>query len=84
MFKRSCDATQTLSARVIDDMLSLGGTWNMGSHFAKVHTQDFEQHALSVEKQDYFAELAQQSIQAQQQLEQQTQQSFLEYLKQFR
>ena len=84
MFVRAKDQSETLSARVIEDMLNLGGTWNMGSYFAKAHSKNFEQHGLSVEKQHYFTELAQQSIQTQQQLEQQTQQNFLEYLKQFR
>ncbi|MEB3754925.1 glutamate--cysteine ligase [Acinetobacter sp. MD2(2019)] len=84
MSLRATDAAKTLSAQVIHDMLGFGGTWKMGSHLAQMHTQNLEAYELSAEKQNYFSELADQSIKAQQQLEQQSEQPFLDYLQQFR
>ncbi|MEB3768318.1 glutamate--cysteine ligase [Acinetobacter sp. MD2] len=84
MLIRTQDPSKTPSARVIEDMLHFGGTWKMGSDLAQNHTAQLQQHQLSAEQQDYFTALVQQSLDAQQQLEQQPAPPFTEYLQQFR
>ena len=80
MLQRIQRVDETLSAQVIEDTLELGGTWNFGSHLAQEHAEFYAQHALSAEKIAYFEQLAQASLQQQQQLEADQSLSFEEYL----
>ena len=84
MQSRIDDVDETLSAHVIADTMEQGGTWSFGSHMAKEHIKLYEQHTLSTETLAYFEELAQTSLQNQQQLEQEKDISFDEYLAKFR
>ena len=84
MLKRVNDVDTTLSAKMIEDTLALGGTWSFGSHMAQLHVAEYEQHQLSAEKWAYFDDIAQQSLKRQQQLEQDNQISFEQYLTHFR
>ena len=84
MQSRIDDVDETLSAHVIADTMEQGGTWSFGSHMANEHLNLYEQHTLSTETLAYFEELAQTSLQNQQQLEQEKDISFDEYLAKFR
>ena len=84
MQARVDEVDETLSAKMIEDTLEQGGTWNFGSFLAQQHAEAYEQHQLSAETQAYFDEAAQVSLVSQQQLEQDTKQTFAEYLAQFR
>ena len=84
MLARVNEVDETLSARMIEDTLALGGTWSFGSHMAQQHAEEYGQHQLSPETLAYFDEAAQQSLQRQHQLEQEKQVSFEQYLSNFR
>ena len=84
MQSRIDDVDETLSAHVIADTMEQGGTWNFGSFMANQHLNFYEQHVLSPETLAYFEQLAQTSLQNQQQLEQEKEISFDEYLAKFR
>ncbi len=84
MQARIDEVDETLSAHVIDDTLKHGGTWSFGSHMAQLHTESYEQHELSVETLKHFEQLAAQSLQQQEKLEQDTKISFDQYLEQYR
>ena len=84
MQQRIQHVEQTLSAQVIADTVQHGGTWNFGSVMAEQHVHSYDEHALSAERTQYFADLAQISWQKQQQLEQEHALSFTAYLAQYR
>lgn len=84
MQSRIHDPQQTLSAHVIQDMVQHGGTWRFGGYLAEQHAQVYAQHQLSAEKQQYFNDLVDISLQEQQALEQASTQSFEAYLSKFR
>ena len=84
MQQRLDHVENTLSAHVIKDTLDNGGTWNFGSVMAQQHVNRYEQHQLSAEREQYFAQLAQTSLQKQVQLEQDNDMSFEQYLAQYR
>ena len=84
MQQRIQHVEQTLSAQVIADTVQHGGTWNFGSVMAEQHVHSYDEHALSAERTQYFADLAQSSWQKQQQLEQEHALSFTAYLAQYR
>ena len=84
MQSRLNDVDQTLSAQVIADTMEQGGTWSFGSYMANQHIASYQQHVLSTETQAYFAQLAQASLEKQQQLEQDSRVNFEEYLEKFR
>ncbi|WP_336720612.1 glutamate--cysteine ligase [Acinetobacter soli] len=84
MQQRIDDVNQSLSAQVIKDTLTHGGTWSFGSVLAEQHANIYDQYSLSAEKQAYFEQLAQQSRQQLYQLEQESSLSFEDYLAQFR
>ena len=84
MQARVNEVDETLSAKMIADTLEHGGTWNFGSHLALQHAEAYEKHKLSKTTSAYFKETAQASLEKQEQLEQDTTQSFEEFLAQFR
>ncbi|WP_173912550.1 glutamate--cysteine ligase [Acinetobacter sp. Marseille-Q1618] len=84
MQERVQNVDATLSAQVIEDTLRHGGTWSFGSAMAHQHVENYQQHVLSPETLAYFEELATSSLQQQQQLEQETDLSFDDYLAKFR
>ncbi len=51
---------------------------------AQLHAESYEEHELSVETLKHFEQLAAHSLQQQEQLEQDTQVSFDQYLEQYR
>lgn len=84
MQQRLDHVEETLSAHVIADTLQHGGTWNFGSVMAQQHVDHYDQHPLGEETKQYFAQLAQTSLQKQAQLEQDNDMSFEQYLAQYR
>ena len=84
MQARVDEVDETLSAKMIADTLEHGGTWSFGSHLALQHAEAYEKHKLSKTTSAYFKEIAQASLEKQEQLEQDTTQSFEEFLAQFR
>ena len=84
MQSRIDEVDETLSAKLVEDTLAQGGTWGLGSVLAHRHAEHYEQHQLSAEQQAYFEQLTEQSLQQQQQLEQDTQLSFSDYLAAYR
>ena len=84
MMARLHEVDETLSAQMIADTIQHGGTWGFGSYMAQQHEHAYEQHALRPETQTYFDEIAVQSIQQQQQLEQAQGLSFADYVAQYR
>ncbi|AWL30283.1 glutamate--cysteine ligase [Acinetobacter defluvii] len=84
MHERVQNVDITLSAQVIEDTLQHGGTWSFGSAMAHQHVENYQQHVLSPETLAYFEGLATSSLQQQQQLEQETDLSFDDYLAKFR
>lgn len=84
MMARLHEVDETLSAHMIADTIRHGGTWGFGSYMAQQHAHVYEQHALRPETQTYFDEIAVQSIQQQQQLEQAQGLSFADYVAQYR
>ena len=78
------EVDETLSAKMIEDTLAQGGTWNFGSYMAQQHATAYEQHELSAETQAYFVAAAQESLARLQTLEQDDSVSFDQYLTQFR
>ncbi|WP_180169347.1 glutamate--cysteine ligase [Acinetobacter sp. YH12021] len=84
MMARLHEVDETLSAHMIADTIRHGGTWGFGSYMAQQHAHAYEQHTLRPETQTYFDEIAVQSIQQQQQLEQAQGLSFADYVAQYR
>ncbi len=84
MQSRIDEVDETLSAHVIQDTLTHNGTWSFGSMMAQQHAESYEKHMLSPETSAYFDELAQRSLEQQQQLEQECTQSFDAYLTAYR
>lgn len=84
MQSRVDDVDQTLSVKVIEDTLEHGGTWGFGSHIALQHAAVYDAHILSPDTLAYFDEISEISIQKQQQLEQDTNKTFEEYLADYR
>lgn len=84
MMVRLHEVDETLSAYMIADTIRHGGTWGFGSYMAQQHAHAYEQHTLRPETQTYFDEIAVQSIQQQQQLEQAQGLSFADYVAQYR
>ncbi|MFV5383259.1 glutamate--cysteine ligase [Acinetobacter towneri] len=84
MMARLHEVDETLSAHMIADTIRHGGTWGFGNYMAQQHAHAYEQHALRPETQTYFDEIAVQSIQQQQQLEQAQGLSFADYVAQYR
>lgn len=84
MQTRVDDVDRTPSSQVIQDTVKYGGTWAFGSHQAHLHQHSYQQHTLNSEIIDYFEQLAQTSLQQQQQLEQDHDIQFETYLEKFR
>jgi glutamate--cysteine ligase len=84
MQTRVDDVDSTPSSQVIQDTLKYGGTWAFGSHQAHLHQHSYQQHTLNPEIITYFEQLAQSSLQQQQQLEQDHHIQFETYLEKFR
>lgn len=84
MQARIDEVDDTLSAHMIVDTLEHGGTWGFGSHLAQYHAEQYQQHQVNAKTRAYFEEVAEQSLVSQHQLEQDTTQTFAEYLAQFR
>lgn len=84
MQQRLNQVEYTLSAQIIEDTLQHGGTWSFGNVMAEQHVRVYEQHPLSAATTQYFKDLAQASLHKQQQLEQDNNLSFEQYLAQYR
>lgn len=84
MQSRANDVTQTLSARMLEQTKHAGGTFKFGSQLAAEHQQFYKRHQLDDETQLQLQQLALESLAKQQQLEQQSELTFCEYLKPYR
>ncbi|XID74864.1 glutamate--cysteine ligase [Alkanindiges sp. WGS2144] len=84
MGKRLEHIEQTLSAQVLSDTVAAGSSWSFGQKLAKQYAAQQTQPPLDEETRQYFVQVAQQSRQAQQQLEQQDQADFNTYLASYR
>ncbi|MFC6053611.1 glutamate--cysteine ligase [Acinetobacter sp. Ac_877] len=84
MKTRIDEVDETLSSKMIADTVAQGGTWSFGSYLALQHAEAYEKHQLSKERTAYFEDVAKASLEKQEQLEQETTQTFAEYLAQFR
>lgn len=80
MTKRLDDSSQTPSARIINDSLALGSTWQLGAKLATAYKQTLLAQGLSEDDQQYFDALAATSWQEQKTLEASDVLSFKEYL----
>lgn len=74
----------TLSALIVGDTRTHGGMWHFGQMLAHQYIEAYQAHQLSKKKAAYFADLAEKSLQKQQELEQDSGISFTEYLAQYR
>ena len=74
----------TLSAQVLAHTVAAGGSWHFGHTLAKDYAQAQRTHVLSAQRHDYFKQVAEQSWQDQQLLEQQDQYDFKTYLAPYR
>lgn len=84
MSKRLEHVEHTLSARVLTDTVTAGGSWRFGHALASRYAGQQREQALQAEQQHYFRQIAEQSWQAQAQLEQQNQGDFKTYLAAYR
>lgn len=84
MSKRLEHVEHTLSARVLTDTVTAGGSWRFGHALASRYAGQQREQALQAEQQRYFRQIAEQSRQAQAQLEQQNQGDFKTYLAAYR
>lgn len=84
MSKRLEHVEHTLSARVLTDTVTAGGSWRFGHALASRYAGQQREQALQAEQQHYFRQIAEQSRQAQAQLEQQNQGDFKTYLAAYR
>ena len=84
MQQRIDEVDETLSAHLIEDTMIHNGTWAFGSVMAQQHAEVYERHMLDPKTSAYFDELANSSLQQQQQLEQDSTQTFDEYLVAYR
>ncbi|KAA8732385.1 glutamate--cysteine ligase [Acinetobacter qingfengensis] len=84
MQQRCDDVSQTLSSQILDQTKASSGTWSFGANTAKQHQTHYQQYALSDQLEQYFNEVALQSITQQQHLESQPQPDFCDYIKPYR
>lgn len=84
MQNRNLDTQQTLSSQMLAQTQVAGGTLKFGSQLAKQHQEFYQQRLLDDEMQQTLQQLAVQSLAQQQQLENQSDLSFCEYLKPYR
>lgn len=78
------EVNDSLSAMMVGEIRDHGGMWAFGHALMQQHAHFYEQHCISAKKMAWFAGVAKQSLFDQQQLEQDTQISFDEYLAQYR
>lgn len=84
MQKRLEQVESTLSAQVLKDTVREGGSWRFGHELAVQYAQQQKNIPLTDALHRHFQDLAQQSLQQQQTLEQQEQQSFQQFLASYR
>ena len=84
MQQRNIDVSSTLSAQMLEQTQQAGSTLKFGSQLAENYQQYYQQRVLKDEVQHNLQQLAVESLAQQQQLEQQDDQSFTEFLKPYR
>lgn len=84
MVGRAQDPRLTLSAQVLDDTERLGSAWKLGKALAERHAAQLLGQPLTAEKQQYYQQLADQSVKQQHELEQQDDISFNAFVAQYR
>lgn len=84
MQQRVNEVNDTLSAMIVGDTRDAGSMWQLGYSLLQDHEELLSQYPMSEETQQYFANLATQSLQQQQQLEQDNSVSFSDYLAAYR
>lgn len=80
MQKRIVNVEETLSSHVVNDMVSYGGTRGFGRVLAAQHRDAYRKHTISSQKYAYFEQLAKTSWEDLHVLEQDSKQTFQEYL----
>ena len=78
------EVNDTFSAMLVGDTRDAGGMWPLGYSLLQEHEDFFNHYALSPEVEAHFAQLATLSVQQQQQLEQQSEIKFSDYLANYR
>lgn len=84
MQQRCNDVDQTLSAQMLKQTTTFGGTWNFGAHLAEQYKSFYANHDLDQVTLQQLEQAVQDSRQQQQLLESQPQPSFYEYLRPYR
>lgn len=84
MLARVQDKQKTLSAQVLADIAEQGSTWKFGYYLAEQYEKYYQDYPLSAEKHAFYQHLADESLDKQQQLEQDSSVSFAEYVQQYR
>lgn len=84
MNQRLQQVEATLSAQVLKDTVSHGGSWRFGHSLASRYAETQKQAVLEPKLQADFEQLAQQSLYKQQQLEQQEKTNFKDFLHSYR
>lgn len=84
MHTRAVDVRETLSAHMLEQTTQAGGTFKFGSQLAAQHEEFYKRHQLDDETQLQLQQLALESLAKQQQLENQSELTFCEYLKPYR
>lgn len=74
----------TLSAQVMRDTERLGGAWKVGKALAEQHATLLRRQTLDEAKEQHYQQLAEQSIKEQAELEKNDNQSFADYVAQYR
>ncbi|OUY06776.1 glutamate--cysteine ligase [Acinetobacter populi] len=84
MQQRCDDVDQTLSAQMLKQTTTFGGTWNFGAHLAEQYKSFYASHHLDQASLQHLEQAVQDSRQQQQLLESQPQPNFCEYLRPYR
>lgn len=75
---------QSLSAQVLSDTVAANGSWHFGHDLASKYAAQHSAQQLELETQQYLQLTVEQSLQAQQQLEQVSQEDFKTYVARYR
>ena len=84
MMARAQNPDNTPSAQVLADTKRFGSSWQFGKSLAQMHATHLKHQGMLPTKLAHFDSLAQDSLRTQAQIEQDDQQSFADYMRQYR
>lgn len=84
MLGRAENPELTLSAQVLQDIISHGSAWKLGKALAEQHAELSYNHTLNDEKTEYYQNLAKTSVKEQADIEQNDTMSFYDFVTQYR